>query len=125
TVYPIQAVVTVSSDRNPSTAGQSVTFTAAVTISPQASSGVPKGSITFSIDDADQSPAALTGGQAVIRTTLAAGTHAISARYSGDSSYPSASGTFVQVVNAAAPSMTLSSSAPSAMYGQPVTLTAT
>ncbi|MDR3700932.1 MAG: Ig-like domain repeat protein [Candidatus Sulfopaludibacter sp.] len=123
TVSATQSIVTVASDRNPSSAGQPVTFTTVVSISPQATAGSPTGSVSLSSDGADVGSAALSNGQAVIHATLAAGTHAITARYSGDPSYPAGSGTYTQTVSAAVAGLTLSSSSPISVVGQPVTLT--
>jgi uncharacterized protein (TIGR03437 family) len=123
-VYPTQTLVTVTSDHNPSSAGQPVNFTVVVSISPRATAGPPTGAVTLSTDGAALGTTALTNGQAPFRAMLTTGSHTITASYSGDASYPSASGTLLQVVSIAAASLTVASSAPVAVYGQPVTLTA-
>ncbi len=123
TVNATQSIVTVTSDRNPSSAGQPVTFTTVVSISPQGVGGTPTGSVSLTSDGADLGSAALVNGQAAIHATLGAGTHAIAARYSGDPSYPAGSGTYTQTVNPAVAGLTLSSSSPVSVVGQPVTLT--
>jgi uncharacterized protein (TIGR03437 family) len=122
-VTAVQSVVTVTSDHNPSSAGQSVTFTTVVSASPQGTAGTPTGSVSLASDGSDLGSAALANGQAVIHATLSAGTHAITARYSGDAMYPASSGTYTQTVSAAVAGLTLGSSAAVAVYGQPVTLT--
>ena len=76
-----------SSSANPSTVGQPVTFTAVVTA--PSYQGTPTGTVTFTIDGQAQTPVtlALVGGsdQAQFTTsTLAAGSHTVSAAYSGD-----------------------------------------
>ena len=78
---PTATTTSVASSLNPSTVGQTVTFTATV------SSSIATGTIQFDIDGvAAGSPMILTGGQAVLSmSTLTAGTHQITATYSGDS----------------------------------------
>jgi len=81
--------IALSSGTNPSTAGNSLTFTA--TVGPQSPS-VPTGSVTF-LDAFDSSmlgggPVMLVSGQASVTTlSLAAGVHTITAVYSGDSNF--------------------------------------
>ncbi len=123
-VSPTQTLVTVTSDRNPSSLGQVVNFTVAVSLSPRAAAAPPTGTVTLSADGANSQTASLTGGQATFQATLGAGSHTVTASYSGDALYPAAIGTFTQVVGPAAASLTVTSSAPVAVYGQPVTLTA-
>jgi CSLREA domain-containing protein len=122
---------TVSSSANPSTAGQSVTFTAVVTASGY--SGTPTGAVTFTIDGQAQTPVALAvvGGvdEAQFTTsTLAAGSHSVSAAYSGDANVAPSDGSLpTQTVDASSPmpttTMVMSSADPSTA-GQPVTFTA-
>ena len=116
----------VVSSLNPSTFGQSVTFTATV------SGGTsPTGTVQF-FDGAAPlgAPVALAGSTAALTTsTLAVGTHPITATYSGDvDDTPSTSAPVSQVVNAAAPGVTataLVSSLNPSTVGQAVTFTAT
>jgi CSLREA domain-containing protein/uncharacterized repeat protein (TIGR01451 family) len=92
-----------SSSANPSAQGQSVTFTATVTaIAP--STGVPTGSVTFSVDGTGVSTTALDGtGQATFSTsTLSAGLHTIDAVYTGDTNFNGSSNTLLQTVQPAA-----------------------
>lgn len=124
TVYPVQTIVTLTSDRNPATAGQSVAITAAVSVTPRALAGPPTGSVGLFVDGKSVETAALSGGQSIFHATLAPGTHAVSATYSGDASYPGCSGSLTQIVTAGASALTLAGSAPSSVYGQPVTFTA-
>jgi hypothetical protein len=121
----------VSSSANPSTVGQSVTFTATVTA--PSYSGTPTGTVTFSIDGHAQSPVALAlvGGSdraQFTTSTLGAGSHTVSATYSGDTKVSGSSGSMpAQVVNAPSPhatTTTLTSSLNPSTVGQPVTFTA-
>ena len=117
---------TVASSLNPSTYGQQVSFTA--TVSPTDGGGT----VSFS---ADQSPItgctaeqlALTSGsyEATCTTSsLTAGSHVVSAAYSGDTSYGSSSSSVTQ--NVRTPTATTVSASPSPVsYGAPVTFTAT
>jgi hypothetical protein len=119
---------TVASSQNPSTVGQSVTFTATTT---STAAGTITGSVTF-FDGASQisNPVTISGGQAVLAiTTLAQGTHAITARYNGGPVFAmSTSPALSQVVNAAgtaSTTTTLTSSSNPATKGASVTFTAT
>jgi hypothetical protein len=88
---------TLASSLNPSVVGQSVTFTATVSTN----SGVPTGSVTFKSGTTILGTAPLTGNTASLSiSTLAAGNHAVSATYSGDTTYPaSSSAVLTQVVD--------------------------
>ena len=114
-----------TSSLNPSTYGQSVTFTAAVT--PQTGSGTPTGSVVFAVDGSTIATGTLSGGVASTSiSTLAVGTRAVTASYSGDSTYlSSASTTLGQVVNLGASNVALQSSLNPSALGQSVTFTAT
>ena len=117
---------TLASSPNPSTVGQSVTFTATVSPSPG-----PTGTIAFTADGATLAGCgaiALASGQAQCATSiLAAGSHAMAATYSGDNNYSPSSGALTQVVNPAvvATSTTLVASLNPSAFGQSVTFTAT
>lgn len=116
---------TVASGVNPSTAGQSVTFTATVTAG---ANPVTAGTVQFSEGaTALGSPVALaTDGTATYTTSaLSVGTHPITATYSGTSTLLTSNGTVSQVVNQAATSTDLTSSVNPSTAGQPVTFTAT
>ncbi len=114
---------TLGSSPNPSTLGQSVTLTA--TVSPSAATGT----VTFL--DGSSSLGTTTvgaGGVAAFSTSsLAVGTHQLTATYNGDANYsPSTSPAVTQTVNSGATATTTSvtsSNNPSA-YGQSVTFTA-
>jgi hypothetical protein len=96
--YRHASTTTVASSQNPSTYGDSVTFTATVS----AATGTSTGIVQFSIDGTDfGDPVTLSGGSATsgITTTLSVGTHNIMAVYSGDANFAASSGTLLQTVN--------------------------
>ncbi|NPV08433.1 MAG: Ig-like domain repeat protein [Anaerolineae bacterium] len=114
----------VTSSANPSSFGQSVTFTATVT----SGVGTPTGMVTFKDGGVTLGTGSLNGsGVATYATSaLAVGNHAITAEYSGDGNYlGSASDTLAQVVNKAGTTTTLQSSANPSTLGEEVTFTAT
>ena len=119
------ATVGVASSVNPSLFGQTVGFIATVAAAPPAI-GAPSGTVTFSDGATTLGTAMLAGGSAGITTsTLAAGNHSITASYGGDGNFTSAvSGALGQVVNRAATTTSLTSSANPATSGQAVTFTA-
>jgi hypothetical protein len=94
---------TLVSSLNPSTVGQTVTFTATAT---SATAGTLTGTISF-FDGATQlgNPVTIAAGAATVSSsTLAQGTHSITAKYSGDAKFStSTSSALSQVVNAGAP----------------------
>jgi poly(3-hydroxybutyrate) depolymerase len=111
-----------SSALNPSTYGQSVTFTAVVTPAP------PDGeTVTFLKGSTTLGTGSLSGGSANFSTsTLAAGTLTIKATYGGDSIYAGSTSNVVsQVVDKASTATTLTSSPNPSNSGQAVTFTAT
>jgi len=112
---------TVSSNNNPSTYGQSVTFTA--TVSPSSATG----SVQFFDGSTSLGTATVSGGSASVSTSaLSAGSHSITAKYSGDSTYAaSTSAALTQTVNQAATTSTVTSSLNPSAYSQTVTFTAT
>jgi hypothetical protein len=88
---------TLASSRNPSNVGQSVTFTASVT--PQFS-GTVKGTVTFYDGATALKTVALSGGVAKFTTsTLASGSHNITATYNGSTSFIASSASLTQTVN--------------------------
>ncbi|HXT05130.1 MAG TPA: Ig-like domain repeat protein [Casimicrobiaceae bacterium] len=113
------------SSLNPSTFAQSVTFTATV------SGSSPTGTVQFKDGAANLgSPVSLSGGVATFTTSsLAIGTHPITAVYGGDATNAgSTSNTVAEVVNASGASpttTTVSSSLNPSVVGQTLTFTAT
>lgn len=120
-VTPYSTTTTLTSSLNPSTYGQTVTWTATVT-----SNGgpVPTGKAKFA---GVGGVATLSGGVARMnKTWLNAATYAITAEYGGDdASAPSDSAALNQVVNPAATTTTVTSSANPSSQGQSVTFRAT
>ncbi|MBV9460203.1 MAG: Ig-like domain repeat protein, partial [Bradyrhizobium sp.] len=97
---------TLSSSRNPSEVGQSVTFTATVT----SNTGRPvAGTVTFTDGGTTIGTAALAAGVAPLTlATLSRGSHTIVASYAGNANFlPSTSPALVQTVNIPADSLRL------------------
>jgi len=118
----------VSSSANPSVTGQSVTFTAAVSVMVPAS-GTPTGFVRFEDGgSALGAPVALVGGTAAfITSSLTQGTHNITAIYNGDANFlGSTSQPLAQTVNQAlqATSTALISNPNPSTAAQSVTFTA-
>jgi hypothetical protein len=100
----IITTTTLISSSNPSTFGTSVTFTA--TVSPSNATGT----VTFTIDGTAQDTGALVGGKVSWSTySLSAGTHSVTASYSGDThDASSTSSTLMQTTNTVTTTTTLS-----------------
>jgi len=117
--------VTLSSSANPSIAGTSVSFTAAIS-SPQAAAVT--GSVTFKDGSLVLGTVGVSNaGTAVFNTSaLAVGQHTIVAAYSGDSlNQAASSGVLVQTVQTAGTTVTLISNANPSIASAPLTLTST
>jgi hypothetical protein len=123
-VSQASTTATLTSSLNPSTFGQSVTFTAIV--APQFS-GTPTGTVTLKNGASTLGTVTLWGGVAKYTTTkLGVGTESITAVYNGSSSFmTSTSAALSQVVNQASTATTLASSLNPSTFGQSVTFTAT
>ncbi len=124
----ISTTTSLSSSANPSTYGDSVSFTATVT----GSSGTANisGTVTFfaggvAIGSASVSGAGNTGVAVFALSTLLGGSNSITAAYSGDGNYsPSTSSALSQTVNPFAQLLELASDPlNSSVYGQAVILT--
>jgi hypothetical protein len=114
-----------SANPSPSIVGQNVTFTASVSVV-GGITGKPTGSVSFTVDNSAPTVVKLTDGDCSFSTnSLTAGTHSISAKYSGDSSFNgSSSSPLSQTVKDT--SVAIVNVAPSpAFLNQDVTLTAT
>jgi hypothetical protein len=123
-------LTTVSSSQNPSTFGESVSFSASV-VGTGAGAGNPSGgSVQFKIDGADfGSPVLLSGGVANSGSinTLAAGTHTVEAFFiSGDANFNDSNDTLDggQVVNKRNTLTTVSSSQNPSTFGESVSFSA-
>lgn len=123
----IAAVTTISlsSSPNPSSYGQAVTFTAAVT---SGEGAPPDGEPASFMKGATLlGTGTLSGGSASLTiSTLPVGTNSITAVYGGDSNFAASKSKAVgQVVNKATTTTTLASSTNPSNFGQSVTFTAT
>ena len=120
---------TLSSSLNPAPFGQTITFTVTVTAT---SSGAttPAGNITFTdgvtflSSQPLQSTGAATASAQFTTSSLAAGSHAITATYNTTTGSPGSSASLTQLVTGINTTATLSSSLNPAPYGQTVTLNA-
>jgi hypothetical protein len=111
---------------NPSTYGQSVTFTATVGAT-TAGAGTPTGSVVFTIDGVPGSAVAVdaTGHAAYSTSSLAFGSHTVSAAFTGTGGWQnSASSSLTQTVQGTTSTSVASSHNPS-VTGQSVTFTTT
>ena len=113
--------VTLTSSVNPSTGGQPLTLTAAI------SPATATGTVQFLDGATALGTAAIGGGSATLSvSTLLVGAHSITAVYSGDANNPAGtSAALVQTINKAASSVALASSANPSTSGQSITFTAT
>lgn len=117
----------VTSSSKPSVYGQSVTFTATVTIT-KPGSGTPTGTVTFMDGSTTLGPGTLNGaGQATYTTSsLAVGSHTITAVYGGSTDFTSStSAALTQRVTKAGTSATLTTPQNSVPPNTPVTFTVT
>jgi Bacterial Ig-like domain (group 3)/FG-GAP-like repeat len=123
--FVISTTTAVGSSSNPSSLGQSITFTSTVT--PQTGSALPTGTVTFSDGSQQLGEVTLSAGAATLSTSaLAVGSHSITVSYSGDSNFgASVSGTLTQVVADASTTTTLTATPNPANVGQSVVFTAT
>jgi len=121
TVNKAATTTTVGSSQNPSTYGQSVTFTA--TVKPSSATGT----VTFQDGSTILGTGTLSSGAATYATSsLSVGSHSITAVYGGDANDAgSTSSTLTQTVNSASTTTLLTVSTASGTYGGTTTLTAT
>ena len=87
TVNKAATTTALASSANPSVKGQAVTFTATVTaVAP--GKGTPTGTVTFKDGATVLGTAAVSGGKASLATSsLAVGSHSMSATYNGSTSF--------------------------------------
>lgn len=131
TVLTRATTTTLTSNRNPSRWGRSVTLTATVrTVVPNL--GVPTGSVRFTITTAGQPDLVVVralsanGVAAYTTTTLEVGSHLVTAEYlpSGALGYQPSSATLSEVVIKVETTVTLSVSPTTVVHGNAVTMTA-
>jgi hypothetical protein len=95
TVNPVTPTVSLAASANPSYTGENVTFAATI------SGFNPTGSVVFSDGSTTLGTAPVGAGAASYTTSFSsAGSHTITAAYSGDANNLAASGTLTQTVNA-------------------------
>jgi len=124
---PLPAVgIQLSSSARRPKFGQSITFTA--TVSAQGNGAMPSGTVAFINNDTVLGTVALTGGEASLRTSLlSAGTHKITALYSGDANYAASTSNVLDlnIAPLADYSLKLSSSSLDVKSGSSASLTLT
>lgn len=113
---------TLVSSPSQSVFGQTVTLSATVS----SGSGVPTGILSFLDGGVLLGSASLSGGPAsLVVASLAAGSHSLTATYSGDATFaPSVSGPVVVSVNKAATTISVTSSSTTSVFGQAVSFAA-
>ncbi|MFK4145116.1 beta strand repeat-containing protein, partial [Streptomyces sp. NPDC004065] len=126
TVDQADTSTTLTSTPDPSVFGQPKTLTATVTPVPPGA-GTPTGTVDFYDGATLIGTATLTGGTATLTTSsLAVGSHPLTATYSGDASFTgSTSPVDTQTVTQGATATALTSAPDPSVFGQPKTLTAT
>jgi hypothetical protein len=114
-----------SSDATP-VYGETVAFTATVTANPPGS-GIPTGSVTFMDGGSTLGSASVdSSGTARFMTMLGLGAHSVTASYGGDTNFTtSTSGAQSEMVGQDSTATAVSADSNPAVFGQPVTLTAT
>ncbi len=116
---------TLVSSPNPVYVGQALTLTATVT--PQGT-GTPTGTVNFLDGSHNFGVLPLANGQAVYSLAasfLGAGSHSITAQYSGDANFTSSTASLTQAISTGSTTTTLVSSLNPSDYGQSMTITAT
>ncbi len=125
-VVAAQTTTTLTTSPNPSVFGQPVTLRAEV-VPDAPATGSPTGFVQFIVDGANYAFVELDGQVAETPLTgLAVGAHSVRAVYlSNDMNFfTSSSTTVTQQVNKASTTTSVTSSSPTAVFGQPVTFTA-
>jgi Bacterial Ig-like domain (group 3)/NHL repeat len=109
-----------------STYGGSVTFAATITPGVATTAPSPTGGVSFAEGANILGSSQVNAGAASFSTSaLSAGSHTITATFSGDSNYSGNSGSLTQLVNKATPTVTLAVQPNPIVLGQPAVLTAT
>ncbi len=123
TVLQPSSRTTLTSSLNPSFFGQSVTFTA--TVDAIAATGIPSGSVTFTVDGIGTVVPIVAGSASLSTAALTSGPHAVTATYGGDVVFASSTDSLTQTVLGILTTTTVTSNrVPSSTYGQSVTFTA-
>jgi hypothetical protein len=124
TVAQPGSTAVVVSNPNPSFVGQDVTI--AATVTPLLAAGIPTGTVTFTVDGVTTTvPLDVLGTATYTTGTLPAGTHTITASYSGDAIFLPATGSATQTVNKTATTTAVVSSLNPSIVGQDVAFVAT
>lgn len=127
TVQQVGTVTTLSADKNPVSAGSTVSLTALVTIA--GNGPVPlTGTVRFSEGSTTYGSMSVdgTGHATLALSTLAAGSHSLVAIYRGSTDYASStSAVLIEVVNSTATSTALSSPATTTYAGEAASFSAT
>jgi hypothetical protein len=126
-ITPQATTTTLTTSLNPSTIGQLITLTATV-LPTGTSSFTPGGTVIFFDGSTPLGIVSVgSGGVTTLNiSTLSAGSHSLTAAYSGDNNFlTSSSPPLIQVVNLIATTTTLTTSLSPAPLGQAITLTAT
>jgi len=109
-----------------STYGGSVTLSATITPGVATTAPSPTGTVSFAEGANVLGSSQLNANAASFTTSaLSAGSHTISATFSGDSNYSGNSGSFTQLVNKATPTVTLAVQPNPIVPGQPAVFTVT
>jgi FtsP/CotA-like multicopper oxidase with cupredoxin domain len=124
TVNRYDSVITLTSDRNPSTVGDLVSFTA--TVSAGNGGGVPTGSVGFTVNGGPPVvlPVDASGVASFATSALPVGDVTVAADYSGDASFNAASVVTTQSVNKLATGTVLTSDRNPSRFGDLVNFTA-
>jgi hypothetical protein len=126
-VHASASTTTLTSSPNPSAPGQQVTFTATAAAVPPGS-GTPTGQVTFEDGTTviGQVPLNASGVAIFSTSSLAQGSHTITAVYASDTNFAASSGSVTQSVQNSAATVTTASSSPNpSVFGQSVTFTST
>ncbi len=128
------AIVTLSSSQNPSPFGQAVTMNVTVKQDPNSTQGTPTGTVTFSDTfQGTTNPLGTaqmlnsSGNASLELSSLAVGTHVITAAYSGDTYYSASTSNPVSQVIQEQVTVTIASSSPNdtSTFGSTVVFTST
>ena len=125
---PVATTTSLTPSSTHATSGQAITFTAAV--APKSGSGVPAGTVAFSDGSTQIGTASLnsSGSTAFDTSSLANGSHSISAAYSGDTNFAASKSAAVSITISAqakiATTTSVSASTAQLAPGQNVTFTA-